>query len=236
MQRSTQKELEFFDLVQSTEKPWHFLLRVAPFDTGFIVTERIPLFVFADDIADTVYIEPFSFYVNSSLTYADSLLIDIAPPRAFRLKFIDYFVPILVLILIATSIYLFKKFWKKSEKVVEVVDTRPAWLLALELLDVFKKKRFLENGQYLDFYFDLSLIFRFFIEKQHDVNAMEMTTSEIKQALSEIPRKREIIAILSDMDKIKFAKFVPSVKEAEDILYWIENYIVSFSKSGEENV
>jgi len=80
----------------------------------------------------------------------------------------------------------------------------------------------------------LSLIFRFFIERQHGVKAVEMTTFEIKQALKELPQKTQIIKLLSEMDKIKFAKFVPSKKDAEDLLFWIENYILSFSQEGKE--
>ena len=229
-----QKQIEFLSLHEINEKPWNYLIRIAAFDTGFVSTGRIELFAIGENRTDSLFIEPFSFYVKSSLTLADSLIRDIAPPIAFRLKLWDYIVPLCVLFVILLLVYLYLKFKKKKIFVQEVVDDRPAWVIVMEMLKEFKLKQYLKNGQYLDYYFDLSLIFRFFIEKQHGIKAVEMTTYEIKQALQEIAQKNQIIKMLSEMDKIKFAKFIPSKKDAEDLLYWIENYILSFSHEAKE--
>ena len=227
-ERST-PEIELFDILILPDKPWQYLLRIAPFDTGYVQTERIPIYFTSSGQADTLYIEPFSFYVRSALTPADSLLRDIAPPRSFRWKFFDYLLPVLILLAIGAIIYFLMKFLKKKEIEEEYVDTRPAWIIAFELLQLFKQKPYLQDGQYLEYYFELSMIFRIFIEKQFMIKAAEMTTFEIKQALEEIEYKREIIKILSEMDMVKFAKSVPMIKDAEDMLYWIEKYILSFS-------
>ena len=221
-------EIEIFDLLTLRDKPWQYLLRIAPFDTGFIQTESIPIYFSNNNIGDTLYIEPFSFYVKSALTYADTLLRDIAPPKSFRLKFVDYLIPVLILLVLVLLHFYIHKFKKKDEE-PEYVDNRPAWMIAFELLEQFKRKNFLHNGRYLEYYFELSLIFRIFIEKQFNIKAAEMTTYEIKQALAEIEQKKQIIKILSEMDIVKFAKSVPVIKEAESMLYWIEKYILSFS-------
>ena len=232
-ERST-PQIELFDIVTLRDRQWQYLLRIAPFDTGYIHTERIPIYFTKNDIGDTLYIEPFSFYVKSALTIADTLLKDIAPPRAFRWKFFDYLLPILILLAIAAAIYYLMKILKKKETETEFVDDRPAWIIAFELLQQFKQKTYLQNGQYLDYYFELSLIFRIFIEKQFNIKAAEMTTYEIKQALSEIEHKREILKILSEMDMVKFAKSIPVIKDAEDMLYWIEKYVLSFAVDGND--
>jgi len=235
--RQSKESIEFFDLQSLPERPWHYLLRIAAFDTGYVQTERFPIYALTEGVTDTIFVEPFSFYVKSSITFSDTLQ-DIAPPTAFSLKFWDYAFPLAVLILLACAIYLANRFlWvQKQKQEMEVIDTRPAWQKAMALLTIFKQKHYLEDGEYLDFFFDLSIIFRCFIEWQYGIKAVEMTTFEIKQALEEIEKKREIISILGDMDMVKFAKFIPDANRARDILLWIEDYILSFSSEGHTDV
>jgi hypothetical protein len=233
VEASRQQNLEFFDIREITDKPWHYLLRIAPFDTGYISTERFVIYAFTHDHADTIYVEPFSFYVHTSLTPADTLLKDIAPPLAFRLMLWDYLFPIVMLLLLVLFIwlvvYLYNRYIKKVGGEVEFVDNRPPWKLAIELLEKFKEKRLLEADKYLEYYFELSMIFRFFIEKQFGIKAMEMTTYEIKVALTDCEEKLKILAILSDMDRVKFARGIPLKSEAVNKLVWIESYILAFS-------
>ena len=226
------KQIEIFEILEFKDKPWEYLLYVAPFDTGHIEIEPIQIYAMRGEKLDTLYVEPFSFYVKTSLTVADTMHKDIGTIVGINFwKDVSHTATLsiiaIILLLTGLALYFLPKLLKQKEIQHVFVDTRPAWLIAMELLETFKRKRLLEDGNYLDFYFELSLIFRIFIEKQHHTKAVEMTTGEIKQALAELPEKREIIKILSEMDKIKFAKFIPSVTEATDILYWIEKYILS---------
>jgi len=231
----TRYQVVSFDEINN--RPWIYLLRIAPFDTGYVETDRFPIFLSGSNLSDTLFIEPFTFFVQTSLTPADTLLRDIAPPVAFGLGFLDYAFPILILLILATAIYFLLKLYKKKAKATEdYVDTRPAWMIALELLREFKQKEYLAQGKYLEYYYELSMIFRIFIEKQFDIKAAEMTTYEIKQELPSISEKTEIIKILTDMDKIKYAKGVPDINESEELLKWIEKFISSFSsKDGQDS-
>ena len=225
------KPVMVLDLNEIKDKPWHYLLRIAAFDTGYVNTDRIPIYSLAEGQPDTIFVEPFNLYIKTSLTEVDTLLKDIMPPMDFKLKFLDYFVPILILLLIAAIFYLLHKFKHKAKEVERIiVDNRPAWMIALELLDILKKKRLLEDGLYIDFYFELSMILRIFIEKQFNIKAAEMTTYEIKQVFPNIPAKKQIINVLTDMDRTKFAKFNPDFSEVKEMLIWIENYIRSFAR------
>jgi len=226
-------QIEIFDIQSFRNRPWQYLIRIAAFDTGYIHTDRIPIYYTKENESDTLYIEPFSFFVKSALTFSDTLLKDIAAPRSFKWKFFDYFLPIIVLLLIALGIYLLSRL-KKLKEEPEWVDLRPAWMIVYELLEQFKQKNLLAQGLYLDYYFELSLIFRIFIERQFNIKAAEMTTYEIKQSLDNVSEKRDIVRILTDMDKVKFAKFTPNIKDAEDIFYWIEKYVLSFSNSNSD--
>ena len=225
------KPVMVLDLNEIKDKPWHYLLRIAAFDTGYVNTDRIPIYSLTQGQPDTIFVEPFNLFIKSSLTEADTLLKDIMPPVDFKLKFLDYFVPICSLLIIAAIFYLLHKFKHKKKEVEKIiVDNRPAWMIVLEMLDILKRKRLLEDGLYLDFYFELSMILRIFIEKQYDIKAAEMTTYEIKQVFPNIAAKKQIINVLTDMDRTKFAKFTPDFTEAKEMLIWIENYIRSFAR------
>ncbi len=132
-----------------------------------------------------------------------------------QLGWLDYLLPALILVvLIWGIIYLIKKLSrnKAGEELAEIIptDTRPAYEIALEMLAKLKMKKYLEAGNYLEFHFGLSYILRAFLEKQYQVNTLEMTTSEIRSALKIKPaEKSQILAMLSFDDKIKFAKYTP---------------------------
>ena len=226
------------------DKPWQYLLRIAVFDTGYVDLGKIPIYNLEAGVPDTIFVEPFTVRVKSSLSGDEKpsddipleikdimgFLKDIQPPLKFRLKFLDYFVPILIILLIATGFYFLTKL-KTKERVIErvIVDNRPSWMIAMELLSALKKKRLLEDGQYLEFYFELSLILRIFLELQYKIKAAEMTTYEIKQVLPAVKSKQQILNTLTEMDKIKFAKFTPEFTEAKAVLDWVEGYFRGFA-------
>jgi hypothetical protein len=212
-------KIEIFDIAEIQDKPWNYLIKIAPFDTGFVQTEKFSLFAVKNSVIDTFFVEPFNMYIKSSLTQADTLLKDISPPIKFYLKVWDYLFVLLVILLIFVAIYIFIKFKNKKNDSVIVEDLRPPCVIALEMLEIFYNKRLLERHLFLDYYFELSMIFRFFLERQYNIKAMEMTTFEIKKSLQEINEKREIINILNEMDKVKFAKSIPDYQSAENYYY-----------------
>jgi len=242
-------QIEIFDLLDIKEKPWHYLLRIAPFDTGRVETERISLYLLQKGQTDTLYLEPFSFTVQSTLPstiknqilgtqmVADSLLADIASPLSFYLQFRDYFVPFLLIVLLLLAIYLGIKYSKKGilkdEK--SFIDTRPAWEIALELLDKLKKKQLLEEGFYVEYYFELSMIIRIFIALEYRIKATEMTTYEIKNVLPPVKNHKQILELLSKMDMIKFAQVPANFIEAKENLAWVEKFLQTFALDREES-
>ena len=59
---------------------------------------------------------------------------------------------------------------------------QPAHVVALEALDALERSGFLESGRHLDYHMRLSEILREFVGRRYEINAMEMTTTEIKRA------------------------------------------------------
>ena len=134
--------------------------------------------------------------------------------------------------MIVIIIYLRKILRKKPEQLTEqeYLDPRPVYVIALEMLDNLKKRELLKTGEFLIFYFHLSYIMRFFIERYYQINAVEMTFSEIRENLQivDFKEKSTIMTFLNFADKVKFAKFIPTLKEAGNSFNLLENYLKSF--------
>ena len=64
-----------------------------------------------------------------------------------------------------------------------------------------------------------------------------MTTSEIRRnlILQDHKEKNQVLKFLIFADKIKFAKFIPDIKESEKELRWLEKYLKSFEPKKEQD-
>ena len=138
---------------------------------------------------------------------------------------------ILLIFAIRYLIILLKKS-KKNFSEPEIIDDRPAYIIALELLNKLKKDDLIIKGDFLNFYFRISLILRLFIELHYKINSVEMTTSEIRAnlILDNHSEKSEILKFLGQADMIKFAKTIPTELDTSAKLNWLENYLLSFEK------
>jgi len=212
--------------------------KLAPFETGDL---RIPPLTFEifdrtqNDII-TVRTLPVDIFVNSVLADTSLVIKDIKAPFRLRLGFWDYVVPLVILAFLTLLIFLFwKKIFKKKElsETPEELDTRPAYQKALELLEKLRQQRLLEKGDYLEYYFQLSYILRYFLERNYRFNAVEMTSSEIKEQIRDFTtREREELGkFLIETDLVKFAKYVPYVNNALEKTKWLEDYLKSFARS-----
>ncbi|MEA2095227.1 MAG: hypothetical protein U9P73_00850 [Candidatus Cloacimonadota bacterium] len=244
---STQNDtLDIFILknVESTEeindeiKTTLLNLTYQPFDTGEFTFPKLEFAVKTADSLEILKTREFILNIESVITDSTESIKDIAAPLTVTLKFLDYFIPILIIILIIFSIKYLVNLLKKTKKDFtepEIIDDRPAYIIALELLNKLKEEDLLVKGDFLNFYFRISLILRFFIELQYKINSVEMTTSEIRTnlILNDHSEKSEILKFLGQADMIKFAKAVPTNSDTESALIWLENYLRSFERSKE---
>ncbi len=209
-----------------------------PFDTGEFTFPELEFAVKTGDSLSFLRTSEFILHVESVLTDSSETIKDIAKPLKLNLGFWDYFLPIIALLLIIIIIkYLIKLLKKKPKKAIvpEIIDKRPPHQIALELLEKLKNDKLLEKGDFLIFYYQLSFILRLFIELHYRINAVEMTTNEIREnlQLENFKEKTQILDFLTFTDKVKFAKFIPKTKESEESLLWLENYLRSFEKETE---
>jgi hypothetical protein len=102
----------------------------------------------------------------------------------------------------------------------------PAWRQALVLLDELRREKVLERGDFVEFYFRLSMILRFYIELRDGFKAMEMTTGEFRDAwLGSHEERDALLKFLREADRIKFAKHLPGPEAAERTALWLESYL-----------
>lgn len=216
-------------------------LTFQPFDTGEFT---FPALEFAVKSADSIsYLKTKEFILNieSIITDSTQTITDIAAPLSVGLGFWDYFIPLSIIGLIIIGIIFLVRYLKnrKDKNIASIIfDERPPFLILLELLETLKKEKLLEKGHFLQFHFRLSLLLRLFIELQFKVNAVEMTTSEIRSYLlmDDFREKSQIMDFLTFADKVKFAKFIPTISESESALIWLEDYLKSYKdKTEDEN-
>ncbi|MBC8385950.1 MAG: hypothetical protein H8E57_10585 [Candidatus Cloacimonetes bacterium] len=216
-------------------------LTFQPFDVGEFTFPELEFAVKSGNDMTILKTSEFILNIQSVISDTTKVIKDIAKPLNVNLGFFDYLLPIVILTGIIFLIIYLRKFLKKKSEIPEepkMIDSRPAFEIALEFLKKLKKDKLLQKGDFLNFHFRLSFILRLFIELFYKINAVEMTTSEIRQnlVLKDFNEKNRILEFLTFADKIKFAKFIPVMKDSEDALNWLEKYLRSFENvSNEQN-
>lgn len=98
----------------------------------------------------------------------------------------------------------------------------PPHIVALRELDKIHSQKLWQSGKEKQFYTGVTDTLRSYIEGRYGVSAMEKTSSEIMASLAnaDIEEKplRELDELFKVADLVKFAKYVPSVGENEEVI------------------
>lgn len=151
---------------------------------------------------DSVYLEPIRDILTEPFTMEDAM------PWLYGL------LVILLIMLAAWYIRRRMQLNKTSEvpREVEVVEL-PAHEKALASLRELKVKNLWQQGLVKEYQSELTQIIRQYIEDRYNIQALEMTTGEIAQALSHIGMesiyREKLTELLTVADMVKFAKAKP---------------------------
>ncbi len=233
---------QIIDQKRSVEKDKkEFVIKAAAFETGNLQFPQLKIKVYKKASQDSASISPFNLTVRSVLPpKGEPKLKDIAPPLNIPWTVWNYLLLLITAAIVVGIIYLLRHYLKKSKENVtnisKPIDSRSPWVIALEELEVLQALRLLDKGDYLDYHFSLSMIMRRFLELFAGFNAVEMTTSEIRDILHDLNFQRNvgIIEFLQDCDKVKFAKHIPSRDESDKAYRWLYMYLTSFNQVGRE--
>ncbi len=179
--------------------------------------------------------------INNKTFFTDSLYIDVLNVEVDTLKqklypikpiekepyvlgdFLKYLWWLLALLLII-GIILYLKYRKKPE-VLEIVDDIPPFEKAKQRLKELDSKNLIQQNRVKLYYVELTDIVRTFIEKELNIPALESTTEELMETISDFNRssklnipKETLIKLkklLQEADLVKFAKSHPLMNETE---------------------
>jgi hypothetical protein len=132
---------------------------------------------------------------------------------------------ILIILFLVGLFLLFKKYlFLKKEKITEIKEEKklPEDIDALNKIEQLLYKNYLKDGKIKEFYFELSEIFREYLSRRYNIITLERTSSEILFDLNKIIYDRDIFKniteFFNDTDLVKFAKYIPSKNEIENII------------------
>ncbi len=153
-----------------------------------------------------------------SVAAAASDIADIRDPYRLPAPIWPYILlPLGILLVGYASHILYNRFRKIPE--IPREPPSPPWEIAFAKLDALKKNRHYEFGRIKQFYFELSLIAREYIERRYGFPAVESTTFELEREsrLEEIETNLygRLFEFFNRADIAKFAKGTPSRDDAD---------------------
>ncbi len=144
----------------------------------------------------------------------------------------SHFNPWSIILILLLAIALFGFFYfrrkKKIKKTIDTLSRSPEEIATSELC-ALRDMKLIEKGMVKEYYIRLSDIMRKFIEGVFKISAMEATTWELYQEMRKRRLERgpvdKIRNFLEECDLVKFAKYIPTQKEIEDIYKQAEEII-----------
>ena len=187
-----------------------------------IVSNRLVLKVIPVDVDSLATIHDYSDVVDPSRKLIDYLPDFVA----------DYGVWILALLaVLAIAYFLVRRYMRRDQPAEQKVVVIPPYELALQELERLKADRLCEHGQEREFYTRLTDILRRYLQGRFGINAMEMTSTQIRHMLSSNEQtrlsRRNMEQVLETADFVKFAKVRPlpddNVRSFQSALQFVED-------------
>jgi hypothetical protein len=208
---------------------------ITSFDTGFYYFPGVELSFSpsTDSIFFVAQTNPLMLHVSSVAIDPEAAFKPIKGPMAAPLGFWEIFPWIIGLLGIALLVflivwYLLKRGQKELPLPVIQKPSIPPHIIALNKLEELRLQKLWQAGRVKDYHSALSDIIRVYIEDRFGINAVEMTTDEILNALEMLGVNQEAFAKLARAlqlgDLVKFAKADPSGIENDMCL----NHLVDF--------
>lgn len=138
---------------------------------------------------------------------------------------------LIVLIVVIGGILLY--ITRKKNVVIPLIPRKkpiPPYALAMKQLAMLKEEKLCDKGQEKEFYTRLTDILRIYIDTRFGINAMEMTSSQIIDALNRNTETKEpnkyMKQILEIADFVKFAKVRPLPDDNAKSFNWATQFVI----------
>jgi len=208
------------------------------FDSGLYTLNPV---IFITENGDTVISNRSVLKVNPVNVDTLSNIHDYADVQKGETKFFDFlpdfitdygiWIMIAVLVIVAGIIVYFKYIKKGRIPLIPHKKLEPPYEQAIKRLNALRSRQLCEQGQEKEFYTSLTDILRDYIDRRFNINAMEMTSTQILNALEQneatrMPR-RHMQQLLEIADFVKFAKVRPmpddNVRAFQNALQFVED-------------
>lgn len=216
--------------------------KLTTFDEGYYGIGRVPVMWVDKNIADTLYsIDSLFLTVTTfQIDTATQTIYDIKPVAKAPFNPMEVVLYLLAYILIARKIIIaiaIIVIWRRKKQAIEKLKpSEPAHVTAIRNLEMLHNQKLWQNNKHKFYYTRLTDILREYLEGRYDIGAMEMTSDEIMEALSEagIQQKdyADLNSVLRDADLVKFAKYIPDA-EANERAYYEAYYFIENTKPTE---
>lgn len=229
------------------------IIAVTPGDTVEINNGRIQInreIIITSFDSGFYYIPPVKYVLNTDTFASMPLSLKVAPvpvdtvsidnlksikgvrsPRFILWDYIPGYVWIIILgiLAIAAGAYLYYRYFRKKEEAdVNTGPQIPPYEKAMQSLQALREEKLWQGGQDKQYYTRLTDILREYLDGRFSINAMEMTSTEILDALRKNSEtrlvERHMKEILNVADFVKFAKMRPLADDNESSM----RYAIAF--------
>ena len=184
-------------------------------------------------------IKPIPYVVNGDTAYSNQLTLKVLPVDVSQMKDVHDIKPVetvpfnlldwlpdywwawlLGILLIAGGIWAYHKYYKKGVNPLKTSRKRlPPYEEAMINLQNLKAAQLWQQGQEKEYFTGLTDILRVYIDRRFDINAVEMTSSQIIETLKKNDETRavneQLGMILEIADIVKFANARPLADDNE---------------------
>ena len=185
-----------------------------------------------------IFIKNRAYLSDSLLINVATIAVDTSKQKMFPIKSIqtepliyDDFKPYIVWVILALSLIGILVYYLITRKKPEVDEKETVLIIppfeeALQKLQELDNKLLWQNNEIKKYYSELTEIVRVFIEKELEIPALEITTQELVELLSEYDKSKnynltketiqKLNTLFKEADLVKFAKSTPLSHEIEE--------------------
>jgi hypothetical protein len=216
-----------------------FVLRVAAYDLGELILPPVEVTALGPGgELISLKTEPLPIKIQSVLrNEPDPRPRDLEPPvQVFQHTWwLIYTLVALVLVVttVIITLVVLRHLRTRRERMKPPPPPVPAHVIALERIAAIDVEAYLEEERFKELYLLLSEIMRQYVGRLWGFDALEMTTSEVdeamEQALVQFETRRRFVEAFDDWDLVKFAKYRPQAEAAHQAVADAEQMVRSTS-------
>lgn len=201
-------------------------LRITSFDSGYYAVPPFHFLIDVDGLEREIETMAHLLEVHTVQVDTTQAFKDIMPIHDMPVTFMEVLPYTLggllaAAVIVLAFILISRRKKKETPLLVRKRPVKPPHKQAIDALYDLKDRKLWQKGQLKDYYQGITDILRVYFERQFNVSAVELSTTEILEQIvsDEVLAKfrKEIESLFSESDLVKFAKSVPGPEENEAI-------------------